>query len=72
MDGANDILTQTLHSQNQQHKTKTTVITIAHKLQTIMDADQIIYLENGHIIEQGTKWHAPLRECCSPARALCT
>ncbi len=31
-----------------------TVITIAHRLNTIFKADQIIVLESGHIVEQGT------------------
>src|SRR5215213_135536 len=31
-----------------------TVITIAHRLNTVFRADQIILLEEGHIIEQGT------------------
>ena len=31
-----------------------TIITIAHRLNTIFRADNIIVLENGHIIEQGT------------------
>ncbi|MDX8352281.1 ABC transporter ATP-binding protein/permease [Cognatiyoonia sp. IB215182] len=30
-----------------------TVITIAHRLSTIADADRIIVLENGHIVEEG-------------------
>ncbi len=31
-----------------------TVITIAHRLSTVVDADQIIVLENGEIVERGT------------------
>ena len=30
------------------------VITIAHRLSTIVDADKIVVLENGHLVEQGT------------------
>ena len=31
-----------------------TVITIAHRLSTVSDADQIVVLEQGHVVEQGT------------------
>ena len=35
-----------------------TVLTIAHRLSTVADADRIIVLEDGHIVEEGT--HADL------------
>jgi ATP-binding cassette subfamily B protein len=34
------------------------VLTIAHRLSTVADADRIIVLEDGHIAEEGT--HAEL------------
>ncbi|MGH1465826.1 MAG: ABCB family ABC transporter ATP-binding protein/permease [Cognatishimia sp.] len=37
-----------------------TVITIAHRLSTIAEADRIVVLEQGHIVEEGT--HADLLE----------
>ena len=38
---------------NQEHKDKT-VITVAHRIASVKDCDEIIYLENGRIAERGT------------------
>ena len=38
---------------NQEHKDKT-VITVAHRIASVKDCDEIIYLENGRIVERGT------------------
>ena len=35
-----------------------TTFVVAHRLQTIRDADTILYMENGHVLEQGS--HAEL------------
>ncbi|MEQ8222820.1 MAG: glucan ABC transporter ATP-binding protein/ permease, partial [Candidatus Eremiobacterota bacterium] len=35
-------------------KGKTTMITIAHRISTIKNADEIIFLDSGSIIEKGT------------------
>lgn len=34
----------------------TTVITIAHRLNTIADYDKVIVMEQGRIVEQGSPW----------------
>ena len=49
-----DSLTERFVTQNMTHLFKgKTVIIIAHRLQTVKDADQIIVLENGQVIQQG-------------------
>ncbi len=45
-----------------------TVITIAHRLSTVIGADRILYIEDGRILEQGS--HAELLERCEPYRKL--
>ena len=40
---------------NQEHKDKT-VITVAHRIASVKDCDEIIYLENGRIVERGTRF----------------
>jgi ABC-type multidrug transport system fused ATPase/permease subunit len=50
-----DSLTERFVTQNMTHLFKgKTVIIIAHRLQTVKDADQIVVIENGEIIQQGT------------------
>lgn len=45
-----------------------TVITIAHRLSTVIAADRILYMEGGRVLEQGS--HAELLERCEPYRKL--
>jgi ATP-binding cassette subfamily B protein len=50
-----DSLTERFVTQNMTQLFKgKTVIIIAHRLQTVKDADQIVVLENGQVIQQGT------------------
>jgi ATP-binding cassette subfamily C (CFTR/MRP) protein 4 len=35
---------------------KTTVITVAHRLNTIADYDQVIVMQRGRIVESGSPW----------------
>jgi ATP-binding cassette subfamily C protein len=51
LDGQTEaLLTQAI----QNLKGKVTLITVAHRLSTVVNADQVIYLENGCVIEVGT------------------
>jgi ATP-binding cassette, subfamily B, bacterial len=45
-----------------------TTITIAHRLSTVRDADQILVIDQGRVIERGT--HAALLEAAGPYAAL--
>ena len=45
-----------------------TVITIAHRLSTVVHADRIMVIEDGHILDQGT--HQELLARCDTYRAL--
>lgn len=42
-----------LKNLNESHKTATTFI-IAHRISAVKNADQILYVENGHVVEKGT------------------
>ncbi|CAN8013025.1 unnamed protein product, partial [Ixodes pacificus] len=44
------LVKETIHSEFQ----STTMITIAHKLHTVMDCDRILVLAAGEVLEQGT------------------
>ena len=45
-----------------------TVVMIAHRLSTIIDADKILYLNDGRILDEGT--HSELMLRCDPYREL--
>ena len=58
-----DEATSSLDSQSEQHIQKTiqrlredqkTIIIIAHRLSTVVNADEIVVLENGKVVESGT------------------
>jgi ATP-binding cassette subfamily B protein len=57
LDPQNEVSIQQALSRLVQHKT---LIMIAHRLQSIMGADEILVLDRGHIVEQGK--HAELLE----------
>ena len=50
-------------------KGKKTMIVIAHRLATVQEADKIVVLEQGRIIELGS--HAELMNACGRYRDLC-
>jgi ABC-type multidrug transport system fused ATPase/permease subunit len=45
-----------------------TTVVVAHRLSTVLRANQIVYLESGRIVGKGT--HAELLETCEPYRRL--
>ena len=45
-----------------------TILIIAHRLSTIVDADRILYMEDGRILDEGS--HGELLERCAPYREL--
>ena len=45
-----------------------TVITIAHRLSTVINADRILFIEDGRVLEEGN--HTELLERCEPYRKL--
>ncbi len=45
-----------------------TILIIAHRLSTIKNADRIIYLENGEIVDEGS--HNELLEKCPSYKKL--
>lgn len=45
-----------------------TVLMIAHRLSTVVGADRILFMEDGHILDEGT--HRELMERCGPYRRL--
>ena len=53
-----------LHNVRKDH----TVIMVAHRLSTIIDADQIIYMEDGKVLDEGT--HSELMQRCTPYKEL--
>ena len=49
--------------------TERTVITIAHRLSTVVDCDEIVFLDAGRILARGS--HATLLQACPRYRELC-
>jgi ATP-binding cassette subfamily B protein len=47
---------------------KKTIVTVAHRLATVVDADRIFVVENGRIVQQGT--HPQLAEAEGPYKKL--
>ena len=52
----------------QQKTNDATVLIVAQRISTIMDADQIIVLDHGHMVGKGT--HSELLQCCTEYREI--
>ncbi len=57
-----------LRAQLAQRMKGKTVLIVAQRISTVMNADKIIVLENGHVIGQGS--HAQLLQCCDAYREI--
>jgi len=44
------------------HELKSTIITIAHRLQTIVDYDKVLVLDKGCVVEYGHPWELLKKE----------
>jgi ABC-type multidrug transport system fused ATPase/permease subunit len=49
---------------------KNTTITIAHRLQTIIDYDKVLVLDKGEVVEFGDPWHL-ISDECGVFRGMC-
>lgn len=64
-----DNITQSkIHKAIQNVGENRTVLIVAHRLSTIMDADKIIYMADGRVLDEGT--HREMMERCLPYREL--
>ena len=55
LDSASEIAVQeALDQLMRMHENNTTVVVIAHRLRTVRNADKIVVLEGGNVVEEGT------------------